>query len=1080
MAQQPSLPPPGSADKQAPATQSQSATSVAQAPVPPDYSQQAFVVEQFRQTLRFENDGTGREEQEARIKVTSESGVQALGQLKVGYSAQSDQLEIVYVRVRKPDGTVVTAQDSAIQDLTIPDAPVYTDYHQKHISVPSLRPGDTLEFRYVRTIVNPLIPGQFWTAHNFTAQGIVLEEQVEIDIPKNRDVKLKTQPGFAPEISSEGDRRVYRWTHSRTSEDEASVTKRKRPDPEEPPSIEMTTFQSWEQLGDWYGALEKDRRQPTEVIKAKADSLVAGKTDDMSKVKALYDYVSRDFRYVSLSLGLSRYQPHAATEVLSVGYGDCKDKNTLLAALLAAEGFNSSSVLINAERNVDPDIPSPSQFNHVITRVPVSGQEIWLDSTSGVAPFRMLSLTLRGKEALVIPPDGKPGLVRTPADLPFPAFDHSRIDGEISDTGRLKAHLSTSIRGDAEMSIRYAFRQIPSNHWKDLLQASLQDQPLRGAEISNLHVGDPMNTDIPIQIEYDISVGNYFDWSAAEPRLPLPIGEVRIPTAESESSKSKPIKLGSPQEVRAEVSLAIPNKYTVQMPIGVDVKRDYGEYHSSYKVLDNRLVAIRTLTVRVADIPAERGADYTAFARVLDSDQAQVIRLENKSPGMGSAPGSGTPDELFDAGVQALNNRNYEVAVQLLERVQVIDPLHKGVWKMLGRAYLASDQPQKAVEAYQRQIAANPYDESAYTELGTAYERQQKYDEAIAQFKKQLEVNPLDAAAHASLGVLYVTLKRFGDAIPELEKAASVQPNNPLLQVSLGQAYLGADQTQRGIALFEKAIAMSPTPVVWNNIAYALAEQKVDLKRAEAYADAAISASETQLRDVSLANLKFQDLGTTHMLFSVWDTKGWVLFKQGELEKAEAYIQPAWQGSASGDVAEHLGEIAEMRGNRDQAIRYYAMSLATDSPSASAQEKLSKLGVSGAPLEKQISNARKDMLSERTTKLSNTQVGAADFFLLVDPTKIEDAKFVKGEQSLQAFTPVMKTVPVPMKFPPSSQVHVVRRARLSCGEERHGKTDSKQGNGAAFQSFSSGSSGSALPGPCTLEWIPSSQVRSID
>ena len=1035
------------------------------------------MVEHFRHTTRFENDGTGREEQEARIKVTSESGVQALGQLKVGYSTQSDQLEIVYVRVRKPDGTVITAQDSAIQDLTIPDAPVYTDYHQKHISVPSLRPGDTLEFRYVRTIVNPLIPGQFWTSYNFTEQGIVLEEQVEIDIPKNREVKLKTQPGYTPKVSDEGDRRVYRWTHSRTREEETAPSKRKRPDPDAPPSIQLTTFQSWEQLGDWYRALEKDRRQPTEAIKAKADALVAGKADDMSKVKALYDYVSRDFRYVSLSLGLGRYQPHAATEVLSVGYGDCKDKNTLLAALLAAEGFESSSVLINAERNVDPEVPSPSQFNHVITRVPVSGQEIWLDSTSGVAPFRMLSSNLRGKEALVIPPDGKPGLVRTPADLPFAAFDHSRIDGEISETGRLKAHLSASIRGDQEMRIRFAFRQIPSTHWKDVIQASLQDQPLHGAEISNLHVGDPMDTDTPITIDYDVSVGNYFDWSAAEPKLPLPIGAVRLPAPEEDGSTSKAIKLGSAQDVLAEVSLAIPNKYTVHLPLGVDVKRDYGEYHSSYKMLDNRLVATRDLNLRVSEVAGTRTADYTAFARVLDSDQAQVIRLENKAPGMAALPGGGTPDELFDSGVQALSSRNYELAVQLLERVQVMDPNRKGIWKMLGRAYLADNQPQKAVEAYQKQLASNPYDDSAYTELGNAYEHEQKYDDAIAQFKKQLEINPLDAGAHANLGVLYVTLKRFGDAVPELEKAVSVQPNNPLLQISLGQAYLGVDQTQKGIALFEKAIATSPTPVVWNNIAYALAEQKVDLKRAEDYTDAAISASETQLRDVSLSNLKFQDVATTQMLFSVWDTKGWVFFKEGDLEKAEAYIVPAWQGSENGDVAEHLGEIAETRGNREQAIRYYALSLAADNPSVTARDKLNALGITGAALEKQVSKARKDMVSDRTTKLSNAQVGTADFFFLVNPTKIEDVKFVKGEQSLRAFTDLLKNVPVPMKFPPASQVHVVRRAKLTCGDEARGKNDPKPADGSGFQNPSSGS---ALPGPCALEWVPSSQVHRID
>ena len=118
--------------------------------------------------------------------------------------------------------------------------------------------------------------------------------------------------------------------------------------------------------------------------------MVKGKTDDMAKVKALYDYVSRNIRYVSLSFGLGRMQPHAASEVLANGYGDCKDKNTLLAALLDAEGFHSTSVLIGSKLKLDPEIPSPSQFDHVITRVPVDGKEIWLDSTPGVAPFRML------------------------------------------------------------------------------------------------------------------------------------------------------------------------------------------------------------------------------------------------------------------------------------------------------------------------------------------------------------------------------------------------------------------------------------------------------------------------------------------------------------------------------------------------------------------------------------------------------------------------------------------------------------------------------------------------------------------
>ena len=76
-------------------------SGAAQSPTPPDYSQEPYVVEHYRQSARYENDGTGSEQLDVQVKVISESGVQSLGQLKIGYSALSDKLDIVYVRVRK-------------------------------------------------------------------------------------------------------------------------------------------------------------------------------------------------------------------------------------------------------------------------------------------------------------------------------------------------------------------------------------------------------------------------------------------------------------------------------------------------------------------------------------------------------------------------------------------------------------------------------------------------------------------------------------------------------------------------------------------------------------------------------------------------------------------------------------------------------------------------------------------------------------------------------------------------------------------------------------------------------------------
>jgi len=1022
---------------------------------PPDYSQEAYVVEHSSQKMRFDNDGTGSAENEAQIKIISESGVQALGQLKVGYNALSEKLDIAYVRVRKPDGSVVNAQESAVQDLTFPDAPVYTDYHEKHISVPSLRPGDVLEYKFVHTIASPLAPGQFWTSYSFAEKGIVLDETLEINVPKDRLIKLKTKPGYDPKTTDEGDRRIYRWTHSNLK-DEDDKKKKKKKSEDETPSVQLTTFKSWEELGAWYAGLERDRRMPDASVKTEAAALVKGKSDDMAKVKALYDYVSRNIRYVSLSFGLGRIQPHAASEVLANGYGDCKDKNTLLAALLDAEGFHSTSVLIGSHMKLDPDIPSPSQFDHVITRVPVGGKEIWLDSTPGVAPFRMLSASLRAKQALAIPPDGVAVIVSTPAELPFQAFDRTTVVGSVNDTGTLTAHVNTASRGDTEMVLRYAMRRMPSSHWKDIFDYMMNRAKMSHTDITNLKASDPSNTDDPLTIEFDVTANNYFDWSAAESKFVLPLGSIHLPSDDDDDDdnpSAEPIKLGAIRDDQADVKITFPAKYKVRAPLNVDVKRDYAEYHAVYKLDNGQLNSSRTLKVATAEIAQTRSEDYAAFRRVVAADEAQPVTLESQSPGSsGLAAGNQSADDLFAAAVQAYENEHYETAVDLLERVVKLDPKHKGALVDLGDAYMHLGQTDKAIAAFKQQIENNAYDAFAYNSLGLAYERQGRYVDAVQQFQKQIEVNPLDPYAHASLGDLYVKQKKFDEAVPELQKAVDIQPKNPLLEISLGQSYIATNQTDKGMAAFEKAISLAPTPLTWNNIAYALSEQNVQLDRAVQYADTAIHALETQLRDVSLDKLRMQDLGTAELLFAVWDTRGWIDFKRGDADTAEKYILPAWQAGGSGDEAEHLGDIAQKRGKKEEAIDYYLLSMVAESASPQARVKLAALGVTD--IDQRLAVARTRFEQGKPVPLNKSDKGTAEFFLLVAPGKVEQAKFIKGDDNLKGLADVLQKTDVAMKFPPQSQVHVVRRAVVRCGKD--------------------------AAAPCTVELVPATKVRSLE
>src|SRR6266581_4306184 len=102
--------------------------SQAQTPPPPvshptkekaaDYSQEALVVEQLRVTYRFEKDGTGQHELSLRVKVQSEAALERFGQLVLPYISANEKLDIDYVRVKKPDGSIISASESDVQDLT--------------------------------------------------------------------------------------------------------------------------------------------------------------------------------------------------------------------------------------------------------------------------------------------------------------------------------------------------------------------------------------------------------------------------------------------------------------------------------------------------------------------------------------------------------------------------------------------------------------------------------------------------------------------------------------------------------------------------------------------------------------------------------------------------------------------------------------------------------------------------------------------------------------------------------------------------------------------------------------------------
>ena len=1014
-----------------------------------DYAQESFVIEQLHSRYRFEADGTGRKETTARIRVQSEAGVQQWGQLQEGYNSANERVEIPYVRVLKEDGTVVKAGDDAVQDLSAPierEAPVYTDYRQKHITVPGLRPGEVLEYDMVTVIHTPLAAGQFWTEYEFDKNNIDLDETVDVDVPANRPLKLKCKPGMDPKITEENGRRIYHWasSHLERDDDKNKDKKKKKHHPDDDrPDIQLTTFETWEQIGRWYANLEKDRRAPSPEVRAKADELTKGLDTDLQKTEALYDFVAKNFRYVSLSLGVGRYQPHAAADVLHDQYGDCKDKHTLLASMLQAEGLHASSVLINSSRKLDPDVPSPSQFDHVITMLPLGKEEVWMDTTSEVAPFRLLSFNLRKKQALVIPPVNPPSSIAphlevVPPDTPMPDSELSEVDGKINDIGKLEAHVHYEFRGDEELLLRSVFRRVPQANWQRVVEnvnSSL------GGDVTNLKVSDPAATREPFTLSYDVSKVNFLDWSKKKTDIVLPLVQFSLPDVSADDdgdADAEPLKLGPKGDYAYKIKLELPAKYTAHAPLAFSLKRDYAEYEATYKLDNGVFTAGRKLTLRQDEIPAARGADYESFRRAVGSDLAQQLSVESTVAGAPVPPADMKADDLVESAGAAMNSGNLPVAIALLKRATDIDPKNKFAWNNLGRAYFAMHEDEQAIAAFQKQIDVNPYDEFAYNNLGRVYWNERKYDDAVKAFNKQLENNPLDKFSHANLGAMYAEWHKYDMAVPELEKAASLTPDSPDLQVSLGDAYLNLGQDDKALAAFDHAVELAATPLVWNNIAYQLSLKKSHLDRAQQYAESSVSATAAALRNVSLDRLTQQELPLVSSLIAYWDTLGWVHFAEGDLSKAEKYVGAAWGLGHHGEVGDHLGQIYEKQGAKDRALRTYALSMNGIRPIPETRTRLASLAGGDAKADAAIAHSKDDLEHLSTVDLGKaTQTGNADFFILLSggagaTAKVDAVKFVSGDEKLKSYTEALKTADYHVTFPDDTPVKVFRRGTLSC------------------------------------------------
>jgi hypothetical protein len=178
----------------------------------------------------------------------------------------------------------------------------------------------------------------------------------------------------------------------------------------------QATMDSWNSLGKWFHLLNQGKDNIPESTKSLVADLTKRLDNDYDKIKVLYQYLQKNYRYVSIQMGLGGWMPMAASDVVSTKYGDCKALTMLMKALLAEAGIDAYYTLVYAGEMDEPfDLDFPSnQFNHVILQIPTHEETLWLECTSSTLPAGYLGSFTKDRPALAITPEGGK-IVHTPS-----------------------------------------------------------------------------------------------------------------------------------------------------------------------------------------------------------------------------------------------------------------------------------------------------------------------------------------------------------------------------------------------------------------------------------------------------------------------------------------------------------------------------------------------------------------------------------------------------------------------------------------------------------------------------------------
>jgi transglutaminase-like putative cysteine protease len=565
------------------------------------------------------------------LRLLTQRGLRAGERASSSFYADKQKLEVMEAWVDQPDGSRIQVPPSGIftrPSAASQNAPGFNGSQTTTVLFPQLREGSRTHVKWRRTQLSPPLLG-FNTWSQPPLEWAVLRDETTIVAPASVQLHWRGRGEIAVSDTVTAGVRTIRAVLGPQAAQEVERSSVAASDFQ--PVFLATSLPNLEALGGIYHRQSQDQAAVTPAIAARAARIVGAQTG-LPAARAIYNWVTTNIRYVAIYMNPNDgWVPHAAEQVLTAGYGDCKDHVVLMQALLAARGIAAEAGIIDwGTRTADMPLWVPGQFNHAIIYLP--GFDHYANPTDPFASFDALDRRLAGKTVVLATEHGRVSRtpVARPASYRYAISSTVTLSADGSIVGTATISTSPSLDGRLRATVAGA------SSMTDLAERLLSATPEGGYGV--LTSSDPRALDQPFEtmVTWTSPHGISFQGGDAYPRIPAgpdiePASRLRAKLSPT-GTRRHPLLADVGDYVWDTRIVPQPGLEITRLPADIDAANSIGRYAATYRREGPDLLVHRNLVIERDVVPA---AEYQALETLLMTaiDDARTVLVVSRRDG---------------------------------------------------------------------------------------------------------------------------------------------------------------------------------------------------------------------------------------------------------------------------------------------------------------------------------------------------------------------------------------------------------------------------------------------------------------